>query len=114
MAGCRGSGRLASIAVTPLSPRTATRDFLTLAPCTVTKLGQKPLRQEKSLLQADWSTARLVPSSVSSGTTATQFDLTPQSPQPSHTAGLMNTRLSGSGNSPRLRRLLFSAAQVWS
>ena len=41
--------------------------FFTLAPCTVTKLGQKPLRQEKSLLQADWSMARLVPSSVSSG-----------------------------------------------
>ena len=26
-----------------------------LAPCTVTKLGQKPSTQEKSLLQADWS-----------------------------------------------------------
>ncbi len=98
----------------PLSPTDLLAAFLTLAPCTVTKLGQKPLRQEKSLLQADWSMARLVPSSVSSGTTATQFDLTPQSPQPSHTAGLMNTRLSGSGNRPRLRRRRFSAAQVWS
>ena len=39
-----------------------------------------------------------VPSSVSSGTTATQFDFLPQSPQPSQTASLMNTRLSGSGN----------------
>ena len=66
------------------------------------------------MLQADWSMARLVPSSVSSGDTATQFDFTPQSPQPSHTAGLMNTRLSGSGNLPRLRRRRFSAAQVWS
>src|SRR5262245_8323798 len=97
-----------------LSPRAAVRDFLTWAPCTVTTLGQKPLRQEKSLLQADWSMARLVPSAVSSGTTATQFDFTPQSPQPSHTAGLMNTRLSGLGKVPRLRRRRFSAAQVWS
>src|SRR3977135_3435734 len=95
-----------------LSP-TNLRDFLTLAPCTVTKLGQKPLRQEKSLLQADWSMARLVPSSVSSGSTATQFDLTPQSPQPSHTAGLMNTRLSGSGNRTRLRRRRVSVGAGW-
>src|SRR5215510_5846630 len=84
----------------------------TLAPCTVTRLGQKPLRQEKSLLQADWSISRLVPSGVSNGTTATQLDFTPQSPQPSHTAALMYTRLSGSGNRPRLRRRRFSAAQV--
>ena len=34
-------------------------------PLTVTKLGQKPLRQVKSLLQADWSIRRLRPSSVS-------------------------------------------------
>ena len=51
---------------TPVSP-TGRLALRTLAPCTVTKLGQKPLRQEKSLLQADWSMARLVPSSVSSG-----------------------------------------------
>jgi hypothetical protein len=30
-------------------------------PSTVTKEGQKPLRQEKSLLQVDWSMARLRP-----------------------------------------------------
>src|ERR1700736_375375 len=83
-------------------------------PRTVTKLGQKPLRQEKSLLQLDWSIVRLRPSSVSSGLTETQFDLSEQSPQPSQTASLMTTRLGGSGKVPRLRRRRFSAAQVWS
>ena len=43
-----------------------------------------------------------------------QFDCTEQSPQPSQTAWLMNTRLAGSGKVPRLRRRRFSAAQVWS
>ena len=57
---------------------------------------------------------RLRPNSVSSGCTETQFDLTPQSPQPSQTRSLMKTRLSGSGYWPRLRRRRFSAAQVWS
>ena len=71
--------------------------FLTLAPCTVTKEGQKPFTQEKSLLQFDWSIWRLRPNSVSSGCTATQFDCTEQSPQPSQTRSLMITRLSGSG-----------------
>ena len=68
-----------------------------LAPCTVTKDGQKPLTQEKSLLQLDWSIRRLRPNSVSTGCTETQFDCTPQSPQPSQTSSLMITRLSGSG-----------------
>ena len=67
------------------------------APCTVTKEGQKPSRQEKSLLQLDCSIVRLRPNSVSSGCTETQFDFTPQSPQPSQTSVLMTTRLSGSG-----------------
>ena len=66
-------------------------------PATVTNDGQKPLTQEKSLLQLDWSMVRLRPHSVSSGCTETQFDLTPQSPQPSQTSSLMITRLSGSG-----------------
>ena len=88
--------------------------FRSLPPCTVTKLGQKPLRQEKSLLQEDWSIARLRPNSVSTGTTDRQLDCTPQSPQPSQTSSLMTTRLSGSGIRPRLRRRRFSAAQVWS
>src|SRR5438067_9037403 len=70
---------------------------LSFAPCTVTKDGQNPLRQEKSLLQLVWSIVRLRPNSVSSGCTDTQFDTTPQSPQPSQTSSLMMTRLSGSG-----------------
>ena len=88
--------------------------FLSLPPLTLTKLGQKPLRQEKSLLQPDWSIRRLRPSSVSTGWMATQFDCLPQSPQPSQTSSLMTTRSSGSGKAPRLRRRRFSAAQVWS
>ena len=105
--GCGSGGSPLALAATPV-PR------LSLAPCTVTNDGQKPLRQEKSLLQLDWSISRLRPHSVSSGWIDTQFDCTPQSPQPSHTSSLMITRLSGSGNSPRLRRRRFSAAQVWS
>ncbi len=109
IAGSAGDGRSAVSAgsSTPL-PR------LSFAPSTVTKDGQKPLTQEKSLLQLDWSMVRLRPNSVSSGCTETQFDFTPQSPQPSQTSSLMTTRLSGSGNWPRLRRRRFSAAQVWS
>src|ERR1700742_2635897 len=87
---------------------------LSFAPSTVTNDGQKPFTHEKSLLQLDWSIVRLRPHSVSSGCTETQFDCTPQSPQPSHTSSLMMTRLSGSGNLPRLRRRRFSDAQVWS
>src|SRR5437868_13613202 len=75
--------------------------FFNCAPCTVTKDGQKPFTQEKSLLQLDWSMVRLRPNSVSSGCTETQLLCTPQSPQPSQTSSLMMTRLSGSGNVPR-------------
>src|SRR5690606_28213341 len=81
-------------------------------PSTVTKLGQKPDRQVKSLLQEDWSISRLRPNSVSTATTDMQLDLLLQSPQPSQTASLITTRLAGSGNLPRLRRRRFSAAQV--
>ena len=66
------------------------------------------------MLQDDWSIARLVPNSVSTGVTDRQLEATEQSPQPSQTAWLMNTRLLGSGKVPRLRRRRFSAAQVWS
>ena len=66
-------------------------------PSIVTNEGQKPPTQEKSLLQLDWSIARLVPSSVSTGTTETQFDFAEQSPQPSQTSSLIITRLAGSG-----------------
>src|SRR5690606_1943701 len=79
----------------------ARRNF---APWTVTNDGQKPLTQEKSLLHDDWSMRRLRPNSVSSGCTETQLDATLQSPQPSHTSSLMNTRLLGSGKVPILRR----------
>ena len=40
----------------------------------VTKLGQKPRAQEKSLLQEDWSILRLRPNAVSSGVMAMQFE----------------------------------------
>ena len=72
--GALGSGRLDEQRGEPLAPASPS-GASALAPCTVTKLGQKPFRQEKSLLQADWSMARLRPNSVSSGTMATQFDL---------------------------------------
>ena len=83
-------------------------------PSTVTKLGQKPLRQLMSLLQVLWLMVRLRPNSVSSGSTDRQLDCTPQSPQPSHTKSLMTTRLAGSTIVPRFLRRRFSVAQVWS
>src|SRR6478609_10340777 len=83
---------------------------LSLPPSTVTKLGQKPLRQLVSLLQVLWLMVRLRPNSVSSGTTDRQLDLTLQSPQPSHTRSLITTRFCGSGNLPRFLRRRFSAA----
>ncbi len=55
--------------------------FLSLPPSTVTKLGQKPLVHEKSLLQVSWFTLRLRPNSVSTGCTARQLLSTEQSPQ---------------------------------
>ena len=67
--------------------------FFSWPPSTVTKLGQNPLRHEKSLLHEDRLMRRLRPNSVSSGNTDRQFDSTLQSPQPSHTSGLMNTRV---------------------
>ena len=109
-AGSEGSGSSGNSAPSRDTPAPLRR----LPPRTVTKLGQNPSTQEKSLLQDDWSIARLRPNSVSSGTTATQFDFTPQSPHPSHTAGLMKARSGGSGYFPRLRLRRFSAAQVWS
>ena len=66
------------------------------------------------MLQDDWWIWVLRPNSVSTGCTLRQFDFTPQSPQPSHTASLMTTRMAGSGSLPRLRRRRFSAAHRWS
>ena len=48
------------------------------------------------------------------GETDRQLLCTEQSPQPSQTSSLMNTRFCGSGNWPLRRRRRFSAAQVWS
>ena len=66
------------------------------------------------MLQVDWLILRFLPYSVSSGSTERQFDLTLQSPQPSHTMSLITTRLAGSGKAPRFLRRRFSEAQVWS
>src|SRR5471030_1675950 len=88
--------------------------FFSAPPSTVTKLGQKPVVHEKSLLQDDWLIWRLRPRSVSNGSTDRQFDCTEQSPQPSQTASLMTARLAGSGYSLRFRRRRFSEAHVWS
>ena len=84
------------------------------APCTLTKLGQKPLTQEKSLLHEVCSICRLRPQSVSTGSTDRQLLAWPQSPQPSQTASLMKARFGGSASFFCLRRRRFSAAQVWS
>ena len=108
-AGSGSAAKRASSAATPSDA--ATRSF---PPSIVTKLGQWPLRHEKSLLQLDWLMRRLRPNSVSIGSIEMQFDCTLQSPQPSHTSSLITTRRSGSGNSPRLRSRRASAAQVWS
>src|SRR5690606_28702984 len=92
--GVAGSGMSASIFS---KDSVAVWGLRTLAPSAVTKLGQKPFRQEQSLLHEDWLMRRLLPIGVSTGSTERQFDFTPQSPQPSHTASLMKTRRSGSG-----------------
>src|SRR5438128_1625775 len=88
------------------------RNTVSLPPVTVTKLGQKPLRQLVSLLQVLWLIVRLRPNSVSSGSTDRQLLLALQSPQPSHTRSLMTTRTAGSSIVPRLRRRRFSVAHV--
>src|SRR6476620_8685474 len=63
----------------------APRFLRRVAPSTVTKLGQKPLTQEKSWLQVERLIWRLRPNGVSLGSTLRQFDSTEQSPQPSQT-----------------------------
>jgi hypothetical protein len=57
---------------------------------------------------------RLRPSGVSIGSMAMQADCTEQSPQFSHTSGLICTLRVGSASLPRLRRRRFSVAQTWS
>ena len=78
---------------------------------TVTKLGQNPFRQDISLLHRLWSIWRFSPSGRIRGLTATQFDLTAQSPQPSQTASLIMIVSGLSAISPRLRLRRNSVAQ---
>ena len=58
--------------------------------------------------------ARLVPNSVATGTTDRQLDFAAQSPQPSHTSSLMNSRRAGWAAAPRWRRRRCSVAHTWS
>ena len=111
--GMLGSGRAPSLA-SKGEMRLSFLGFFSSPPSMVTKLGQKPLTQLKSLLQVFWLIWRLRPKSVSSGSMDRQLDWIEQSPQPSQTSSLMTVRLAGSASLPRLRRRRFSVAQVWS
>src|SRR5690606_21293779 len=90
-----GAGMPAPGAVADAALACSADVFFRRPPSIVTKLGQKPFRQEKSLLQLDWLMLRLRPNSVSSGSTDRQLDLSEQSPQPSQTRSLMATRRAG-------------------
>ena len=81
---------------------------------TVMNDGQSPSRHVKSWLHDDWWMRVLRPNSVSYGCTDRQLLFTPQSPQPSQTRSLMNTRIAGVASFPRLRSRRFSAAHSWS
>jgi hypothetical protein len=105
-----GSGRSPASAFAPLGGGGRRRT----APSTVTKLGQKPFRQVKSLLQVDRLILRFRPKGVSFGSTLRQLDSTEQSPHPSQTSALMNAKRLGSSTVPRLRRRRFSVAQACS
>ena len=85
-AGRTGEGREAARAAASKADVVSARR---VAPSTVTKLGQKPSRQEKSLLQVERLILRLRPKGVSFGSTLRQFDATEQSPQPSQTRSLI-------------------------
>ncbi len=76
--------------------------------------GQSPFMHEKSKLQLVWWIAVLRPYGVSIGCTDRQFDLSPQSPQPSQMRSLMTTRNSALAILPRVRARRFSAAHAWS
>ena len=80
----------------------------------VTKEGQNPFRQDRSVLQLVGEMRRLRPYSVSTGSMAMQWDCAVQSPQFSHTRVLMLTFTSACTMVPRLRRRRFSVAQTWS
>jgi hypothetical protein len=83
-------------------------------PAAVTKLGQNPLRQDRSTLHAVGLMRRLRPSGVSTGSIAMQPDCVEQSPQFSQTFSLIMTCRPAGIIVPRLRRRRFSVAQTWS
>ena len=66
------------------------------------------------MLHDAWWMRVLRPNSVSTGVTDRQFDVCPQSPQPSQTRSLIITRVLGSASVPRLRLRRFWAAHSWS
>ncbi len=66
------------------------------------------------MLHDAWWMRVLRPNSVSTGVTERQFEVCPQSPQPSQTRSLMTTRVVGSASVPRLRLRRFCAAHSWS
>ena len=111
MLGQRGFGRAPSDRA---ALRLAARDFFGMPPSTVTKLGQKPFDARIVLVAGRLVDRALAAEFGFHRQDRMQFDCTPQSPQPSHTASLMNTRCVAFGYSPFLRRRRFSAAQVWS
>jgi hypothetical protein len=84
-----------------------------LPPWTVTKLGQKPFDAGEVLVAVALVDLALAAERVSFGSTLTQLDFCPQSPQPSQTS-VDDHALLGSTILPRLRRRRFSVAQVWS
>jgi hypothetical protein len=87
--------------------------FFELGAMTVTKLGQKPFTQEKSLLQTTGRSCacgriRSRPAGSRRSSTARRSRRSLRRPFVDDDA------LVGIGNVPRLRRRRFSAAQVWS
>ena len=65
------------------------------------------------MLQVDWLIARLRPKAVSRGSMDRQLDCTEQSPQPSHTASLMNSRFGGSSINGLPSRIFLKVSLDW-
>ena len=66
------------------------------------------------MLQEVWSMRVLRPNSVSTGCTDRQLLFTPQSPQPSHTASLMTTRVVRHGQRAALAQPARLGGARWS
>ena len=111
---CGSGSSRSKVGMRPLDFLRAPLSTATAFGVTVRNDGQKPLTQEKSLLQDDWWMRVLRPNSVATGSTLMQLDLTPQSPQPSQTRSLMTVTCGGSSALPRLRARRSSAAHSWS